>query len=196
MKSKIILAFDTSAAHCAAALLCGDHVTTKVEMMAKGQAERLVPMLDELMAAEGVDWADLTAIAVGVGPGNFTGIRISVALARGLALGLGVPAVGVTGFEAVQAAQDAALPYSVVLDAPRGQFYVQHFGDDIGEAQIVSEVDGPVVRLGDITAEQFVAAVARVGRDKSQQDQPRPKPFYLRGADAAPPSDLPPVILP
>ncbi|MEO8244667.1 MAG: tRNA (adenosine(37)-N6)-threonylcarbamoyltransferase complex dimerization subunit type 1 TsaB [bacterium] len=191
-----ILAFDTSAAHCAAALLCGDRVTTRVEEMAKGQAERLVPMMEELLAASSVDWADLSAIAVGVGPGNFTGIRISVALARGLALGLGVPAIGVTGFEAVQAATTAPPPYSVVLDAPRGQFYVQQFGEPEGEAHIANEVGGPVVRLSDISVDRLVEAIARVGLARSGATQPRPKPFYLRGADAAPPSDLPPAILP
>jgi tRNA threonylcarbamoyladenosine biosynthesis protein TsaB len=68
--------------------------------MARGQSERLVPMLEDLLAEGGVAWRDLDAIGVGIGPGNFTGIRIAVATARGLALGLRVPAVGVTGFDA------------------------------------------------------------------------------------------------
>ena len=92
-----LLAFDTSAAHCAAALLSGDTIlAARSEEMGRGQAERLVPLLQEVLAETGTTWADLTRIGVGIGPGNFTGIRISVATARGLALGLGIPAIGIT----------------------------------------------------------------------------------------------------
>ncbi|SDY73626.1 tRNA (adenosine(37)-N6)-threonylcarbamoyltransferase complex dimerization subunit type 1 TsaB [Citreimonas salinaria] len=98
----LILGFDTSAAHCAAALLRGDTLLARThESMARGQAERLMPMLQDLLDAQGVAWADLAALAVGTGPGNFTGIRIAVSAARGLALGLGIPAIGVSGFEAL-----------------------------------------------------------------------------------------------
>ena len=85
-----------------AALLAGDRVVAcHHEEMKKGQAERLMPMLSEVLADAGVDWGALDAIGVGVGPGNFTGIRISVSAARGLAMSLGVPAVGVSAFEAM-----------------------------------------------------------------------------------------------
>ena len=183
MRPECILAFDTSAAHCAAALLCGTSVVTRVEMMAKGQAERLVPMLDEVLAEAGVDWAALDLIVVGTGPGNFTGIRIAVALARGLALGLGVPAVGVTGFEAVGGGV-------VAIPAPRGQVYVQAHSM---AAQILDAAPEGAVLLTDLPVGDFVAGMARFGRDVGAR--PRPAPFYLRGADAAPSSDPPPVIL-
>ena len=88
-----ILAFDTSAAHCAAALLLPDSLILRLEPMEKGQAERLMPMLEDVLAEGGLAWSDLKALAVGTGPGNFTGIRIAVSAARGLALGLGIPAV-------------------------------------------------------------------------------------------------------
>ena len=88
-----LLAFDTSAAHCAAALLIAGKIHTRIDEMARGQAEHLMPMLEEVLAAHGLAWRDLDAIGVGTGPGNFTGIRISVAAARGLALGLGCPLV-------------------------------------------------------------------------------------------------------
>jgi len=119
----ILLAFDTAAHHCAAALLCGDRMTWQVEPMAQGQAERLFPLLEQLLAEAGLTWAALDGIGVGTGPGNFTGIRIAVAAARGLALGLGIPAIGVTGFEA--AAHGLPRPLTVVLPAPRGQMYRQ-----------------------------------------------------------------------
>ena len=195
----LVLAFDTSAAHCAAALLCGDRIVTRVEMMAKGQAERLVPMLDEVLADEGVVWSDLDALVVGVGPGNFTGIRIAVALARGLALGLGIPAVGVTGLEALAFGRNR--PLTVALEAPRGQAYVQVFGMDVvGSAEIVDTAPVGARRVQDVDLAHFITALAQAGQAKAVTvqeagAQPRPAPFYLRSADAAPASDLPPVIL-
>ncbi len=191
----LVLAIDTSAAHCAAALLCGDRVTVRVEEMAKGQAERLVPMVTELLAAEGFVMADVGLIGVGVGPGNFTGIRISVALARGLALGLGVPAIGVTGFDA---ARTEGAEW-VVLPAPRGQTYAQRVLPEPEAALILEPGEVPggrVAHLADRPVADFVVAIARLAQARAGVAQPRPAPFYLRGADAAPASDPPPVILP
>jgi len=75
----VLLAFDTSAAHCAAAVLAGDAIRVeRREPMARGQAERLMPLLEEVLAEAGLGWHDLDALAVGIGPGNFTGIRIAV----------------------------------------------------------------------------------------------------------------------
>ena len=75
--------------------------------MDRGQAERLLPMLEEMLAEAGVGWRDLDGIGVVTGPGNFTGVRLAVAAARGLALALGIPAVGVTVFEALAAPRRA-----------------------------------------------------------------------------------------
>ncbi len=191
---RLVLAIDTSAAHCAAALLCGDRVAVRVEEMAKGQAERLVPMVTELLEAEGFSMADVGLVAVGVGPGNFTGIRIAVALARGLALGLGVPAIGVTGFDA---ARTEGAEW-VVLPAPRGQVYAQRFLPEPEVALILEpgEVVGRIAHLVDMPVADFVVAIGRLALARAGVAQPRPAPFYLRGADAAPASDPPPVMLP
>ena len=199
MRPEWILAFDTSAAHCAAALLCGDRVVRRHEAMAKGQAERLMVMLEEMLAEAEISWADLSVVGVGTGPGNFTGVRISVAAARGLALGLGIPAIGVTALEA--AAFGASLPVQVVLDARRDEVYVQSFGDiGPGEARLVAAVARPagdVIGHGGVAPKYPIAeAIARISAARVHTPQPRPAPFYLRGADAAPPADSPPVILP
>ena len=79
----VSLAFDTSQAWCAAALVAGSRTVTRIDEMARGQAEHLFGMLEEMLAAEGLVWGDLDVIGVGIGPGNFTGIRIAVAAARG-----------------------------------------------------------------------------------------------------------------
>ncbi len=202
MRPNCILAFDTSAAYCAAALLCDGQVSVKIEAMEKGQAERLMPLLEELLAEVGVVWRDLAAIAVGIGPGNFTGVRISVAAARGLALGLGIPAIGVTRLEAL--AHGLPRPLTVIEDARRGEVYVQSFGaDGAGAARIAKPDDLGLVedlRTGSgcdglPPAMPLVAAMLEIAMGRLGSDQPRPAPFYLRGADAVPPSDPPPVIL-
>ena len=160
--------------------------------MAKGQAERLLPMIQEMMAESGIDWSDISKIKVGTGPGNFTGIRIAVALARGLALGLNVPALGVTGFQA-RAQTISAPDFWVTIPAPRDQIYVQRFG---AVAAVMDRADfdslgAPVFDLTDLTADALALAIAYAAGDG-----PRPAPFYLRAADALPSSDPPPVILP
>lgn len=191
----LILGFDTSAAHCAAALLSGDRlIAARVEPMEKGQAERLVPMLEEVLAEGGVGWRDLAALAVCTGPGNFTGVRIAVAAARGLALGLGVPAIGVTVLEARAAGADG--PVTVVEDARRGEVYVQRFPGGAAHLAQAGAVGGAALGR-DIPPRWPVAeAVARVAAGRLGAPQPRPAPFYLREADAALPSEPPPVILP
>ena len=115
----LILGFDTSAAHCAAALVSGDRVLAAWhDDMSRGQAERIMPLLEEVLKEGGKGWSDLSAIGVGIGPGNVTGIRISVAAARGLALGLGIPAIGVSSFDAI--AQGATTPGLPTVPGPRG----------------------------------------------------------------------------
>lgn len=204
MPPETVLAFDTSAAHCAAALLLPDgRVVLRDEPMDKGQAERLMPLLEELLAEAGIGWRDLTRIAVGTGPGNFTGVRISVAAARGLALGLGIPALGISRLEAL--AHRLPRPVTVIEDARRGEVYVQRFNAQEAEpARLASQgeiladsvVTGSAAGLAALPAAlPLTQAMAEIAAARSLP-QPRPAPFYLRGADATPPSDPPPVILP
>ncbi len=194
-----ILAFDTSGAHCAVAVYWPNGArdpVTHSEEMAKGQAERLLPMIEAMLAGAGLTWADFAAIGVGVGPGNFTGIRISVALARGLSLGLDIPAIGVTGFEARAQGVDLN-DFYVTIPAPRGQIYTQRFGTvQAGELAEQPPQDAPIIPLETLPPAELALAIARVAAMRLGRDNPRPAPFYLRPADAAPPSDPPPVILP
>lgn len=200
MPRKIILAIDTSAAHCAAALLCDGRVMADAfEPMEKGQAEHLMPLLAGVLSAVGLTWSDLDAIAVGTGPGNFTGVRIAVAAARGLALGLGIPAIGVTRLEALAHGQPR--PITVIEDARRGDVYVQTF--DTGTARIMQAVDLPAFAhptTGNAAPDAvpptmpLTHAIAHNAASRTAP-QPRPAPFYLRAADAAPSSMQPPVML-
>lgn len=209
----LILAFDTGGPHVAAALLRGDRALVSVaEPMERGQAERLVDLLSESLASHGLDFADLDAVACGTGPGNFTGVRISVAAARGLALALGIPALGVTRFEAE--ADGKVLPCLVALDARRGESYVQRFGAGaMGPVLLPAAADlpldgcagvaGDAARLSGIadaapplSPEALALAIGRIALTRIGTPQPRPAPLYLRGADAAPPREAPPVLLP
>lgn len=188
-----LLAFDSSAAHCAAALHLGDRMVARVEPMAKGQAERLMPFLEELLADERLVWRDLAAIGVGTGPGNFTGLRIGVSAARGLSLGLDIPAIGVSSFEA--AALGHPRPLTVALPAPRGHLWLQRLTEAGAEAPRlapIAEADGV---LHAPEAEALVRAIAQLAYDRAGTPQPRPAPLYVRPADAAPPRDPAPVLI-
>ena len=135
MPDPTILAFDTSGPHCAAALLMGGKVVaSRHEEMKRGQAERLFPMLDEVMGKVGAVWEELDAIGVGVGPGNFTGIRISVSAARGLALSLGKPAIGVNTFDInFEMVNRPPGRVAAAIPGPRQGVYVQIFQDGLPE---------------------------------------------------------------
>lgn len=204
----LILAFDTSAAHCAAALLLGDQIVAQTyENMTKGQAERLFPLLQDLLHQAGKDWPDLDAIGVCTGPGNFTGVRISVASARGLALSLKIPAVGISKLEAMAyGTKGSSLS---VLDARRGRFYVQSFSNATPQdaPQMIAELDmieradkAEIIHTSgeDIaaltgntkdSAGQIVSAVAQLTAQRFATTTDRPAPLYLRAPDAAPAKD-------
>jgi len=183
--------------------------------MAKGQAERLMPLLAEIMAAGGAALSDLDAIGVGTGPGNFTGIRISVSAARGLALALGIPAVGVTGFETL--GQGAPRPLLAVIDARRDHLYLQRLGDTGAGPELVAldDLEGWAAPGLTVTGDRAEAiarrlgaavhpaarspapAIARIAASRFRDPcLPRPAPLYLRAADAAPARDPGLVMLP
>ncbi|WP_238366785.1 tRNA (adenosine(37)-N6)-threonylcarbamoyltransferase complex dimerization subunit type 1 TsaB [Mesobacterium pallidum] len=194
----MILAFDTSAAYVAAALCDGRSiVATRHEYMARGQAERLLPLLEELLAEAGIGWPDLDAIGVGIGPGNFTGIRISVAAARGLALSLGIPAIGVNAFDAMQ--PDLARAVCPAVPGPRKGAYLRDAKTgDIRLAPVEEMLDlmqDVALATPDPTALPHQIARVAAARLATGQPQPRPAPLYVRPADAAPSSDQPPALL-
>lgn len=97
----LILALNTAEAACDIALVRDDTVLVEAkETMARGQDARLPGLVQELLDAAGVELEDLDRLAIVTGPGSFTGIRIGVAFARGLALALDIPAIGLTSLEA------------------------------------------------------------------------------------------------
>ena len=141
-----LLAIDTAANLCAACLSdaeTGAILGAEVLDIGKGHAEQLMDVIAQAMAEAGAQWPDLTRLAVTVGPGSFTGIRVGVAAARGLALALDLPLTGITTLEALAAETRAAQPDRPVLaalDARRGEIYAQVFGTS-------GEAEGPPVAM-------------------------------------------------
>ena len=184
--------------------------------MAKGQAERLMPLVDEIFTEAGKTAAEVDAIGVGIGPGNFTGLRISVSVVRGLALALARPAIGVSTFEARRFGITGSL--SVIEDARRDEAYLQSFNDQgqADEARLVGlntltprelakQVTGSLGQhIADAYGLIYVApsvmiatAIAHIAETKHAADMqlPRPSPIYLRAADAAPAREYGPRLL-
>jgi len=189
--SGTVLGFDTSGGWIAAAVIGGGRTLAHRHLsMPRGQGEALLPFLAEVLTEADRAWSDLAAIGVGTGPGNFTGIRISVAAARGLALGLGIPAIGVTTFDAL-ALDGPALP--VTVPALRGQTWVR----DPGGTPRLTDAAPPTAIGTDHAppAHPLAVAIARLAEVRRLTPQPRPAPTYLREADAAPASEAPPPLL-
>eukprot|EP01035_Chromulina_nebulosa_P055206 gene55206-75642_t len=153
----IVLAIDTAGVDCSAAVYDGQSRTLLSEVsetLGKGHAERLMAMIDEALAGAGLALEDVTRIVVTTGPGSFTGIRVGVAAARGLALALGVDCVGVSTLAVLAATvpADTPGPVAAAINAHRDEIYVQTFENGM-------PMDEPVVLPRDIF-------VSRVGSEK------------------------------
>jgi tRNA threonylcarbamoyl adenosine modification protein YeaZ len=129
-----ILAIDTALEACSVAVLdTGDPAgfVHESQPMARGHAEALMPMTARVLEAAQLAATELDRIAVTVGPGSFTGLRVGIAAARGLALATAKPAVAVTtfaGFAAPYIAADDSLPVVAAIDARHDHLYIQVFG--------------------------------------------------------------------
>jgi tRNA threonylcarbamoyladenosine biosynthesis protein TsaB len=211
----ILLAIDTSGSLCAASVNDGEaELGRAVIDLGKGHAEHLMKVIGDALAAAKRDYADLQAIAVSVGPGSFTGIRVGVATARGLALALKITANGVSTLEAVATEAAARYPGHAVLAAftsGRGDIQAALY-DNLGNllyapavmdvaratelaaghdaivvgsaAALIGAVEPKLVRAGD-------AVVADIGTYallalRNGIGAEKPKPLYLREPDAKP----------
>jgi tRNA threonylcarbamoyl adenosine modification protein YeaZ len=212
-----LLAIDCAANLCAA---CVYDTEAKQELgrsvldLGKGHAEHLMAAIAEALKAGATDYAGLGAIAVSVGPGSFTGLRVGVSTARGLALALKIPAIGVTTLEALAAEGTKTFPGRAVLaalDAGREEIHaalydrelVQTYGPSVATLSeaVTMAIDADAVLVG-TAAPQIAAAAGRAfdtgpvaatadiatyaGLASAREPGEKPKPLYLRGADAKP----------
>ena len=155
----MLLAFDTSSAACTAALFDGDGacVARREELIGRGHAERLVPMIAELL-----DGRQATGILVGVGPGSFTGIRVGIAAAHGLAIGWNAELEGMSSLALLAAGAAGEGEIAAAVIGGHGELFVQQF--DGATAQPRSELRS----LSPTDAGCFLTAELVVGSGASQ----------------------------
>src|SRR5437660_5681283 len=128
-----VLAMDTALEACSAAVLdTGGGITASESLaMTRGHAEALMPLIARVMSGAGVEFAQLDRIAVTTGPGSFTGLRVGISAARGIALAAGKPAVGLSTLAALAApliAADDGTQVVATIDARHEHIYLQVFG--------------------------------------------------------------------
>jgi tRNA threonylcarbamoyladenosine biosynthesis protein TsaB len=146
-----LLAIDTATEACSAALLIGDRVVERSEIAPRRHAELILPMIEAVLAEAGISRRQIDGIAVGRGPGAFTGVRLAISVAQGLALGLDIPVVPVSSLAAL--AQDVPAeidaPILAVIDARMGEIYAGAFRRGVSGLvePIDSESVGPAGRL-------------------------------------------------
>jgi tRNA threonylcarbamoyl adenosine modification protein YeaZ len=123
-ESDVILAIDTSTAACSAALFesDGECIAHRDEVIGRGHSERLVPMLDELLDGRQAD-----GILVGVGPGSFTGIRVGIAAAQGLAIAWNCELSGMSSLALLAAVDSGDGDVAAAVDGGHGELFVQQF---------------------------------------------------------------------
>lgn len=133
-----ILALDTSTDACSVALATESGVVGLFELAVKTHTQRLLPMIDELLTQEGVQLADLDAIAFGRGPGSFTGLRIGLGVVQGLAYARRLPVIPVSTLTAMAVRHfrhtpDTSRPVLTALDARMGEVYWALFAPESGQ---------------------------------------------------------------
>lgn len=212
-----VLAIDCAASLCAACVYdaaAGLELGRSVLDLGKGHAEHLMAVIADALKTGASDYVGLGAIAVSVGPGSFTGLRVGVSTARGLALALKLPAIGVTTLEALAAEAASAFPGRAVLaalDAGREEIHAALY-DEMSvltygpatatlagavtmasersavlagtAATLIADAAGRTFDIGPRAATADILTYARLAAAKGQGE--RPKPLYLRGADAKP----------
>lgn len=196
----IVLAIDTCLTACSVAVVEDDHVlATASEPMMRGHQERLAPLTREVMRAAGLDFPAIDRIGVTIGPGSFTGLRVGLAFAKGLALALDRPCIGVGSLEALAAGLASDGLRAAVIDAGRGRVFLQIFE---GEAAIVApdslEIATAAARVaelaqgGDLTLTGPGAALlSGVAPGASIIDQAAPSPVVVAKVAARSPTTLP-----
>jgi tRNA threonylcarbamoyl adenosine modification protein YeaZ len=198
----MILVIDTATAACSVALVDGERlIDERHERVGRGHAERLVPMIEALLAGRRPK-----AILVDCGPGSFTGVRVGLAAAHGLAIGWGVPLSGFSSMAAVAAAAGAGCEIAVALEGGHGQLFVQTFGEEVMRPLDTLRSLAPSEAAAAISARRVAgsgasALVAARGWGEAIDALPRaaearllppalrslePRPIYGRAPDAKP----------
>ena len=206
----ILLVLDTAAGDCTAALYDSVQdrlLSSVVETIGKGHAERLLAVIDQALEQAGLTLDAVEKIAVTVGPGSFTGIRVGVAAARGFALSLGIEAAGVSTLSVIGlAAQEnhPGQPVLAAIDARRDEIYAQLFsatGEALTAPRLLGHEEAANLarESGAVVAGSARALLVEGAKVQTDRYPPlfiarlgmgdtalAPSPLYLRGPDAKP----------
>ena len=197
----MIIALDTSTAACTAALFegSGHRIASRDELIGRGHAERLVPMIAEMLGGRTAD-----QIIVGVGPGSFTGIRVAIAAAHGMAIGWGADISGMSSLALLARCGGNEVKIGAAIQGGHGELFVQQFDGATGEPLTELRNLPPEMAAGAIDAELVVGSGARQlvearGWGEAREAWPSaanalklpedlrslpPKPIYARAPDA------------
>jgi len=197
-----LLVIDTATAACSVALLEGATIIAeRHEMIGRGHAERLLPMIEEMLAGRKPG-----AILVDCGPGSFTGVRVGIAAGHGLAIGWQVPLSGYSSMAAIAAAAEETVDVAIALQGGHGQLFVQSFGHDplapLDDLRSLTPVEAAAaVSTGLVLGSGAESLVSARGHGRAADAFPRaadilllpevlrslpPRPIYGRAPDARP----------
>lgn len=216
-----LMVIDTALGLCTAGVFEVDganlvQLGLRSEPMTKGHSERIAGFARDAATGAGVSFAHLDRIGVTVGPGSFTGLRVGLAFAQGLAAALDRPLVGISGLDALAASAGAAPEVAALIDARRGQVYARFWRGGVADgpagalsleaaAGRIATLAGEAVLVGsgaalfaDVAARRIVMALegpapealARLAAAADPALAPA-RPLYLRAPDATPPTRLP-----
>jgi tRNA threonylcarbamoyladenosine biosynthesis protein TsaB len=187
----LTLAFDTATRVATAALVRDDEVLGE-------RVSRAVVVLadaDELLRDAGARQADLTGLAVGTGPGSFTGLRLGLAAARGLSFALDLPVAGVSTLDALAAGAPGALP---VIDAGRREVFTVQGGERVAADPQALELEPGIICVGDGALryrEVLEAAGAEIPPDDDERHVPRARFHAQLAHDFGPAAAVEPLYL-
>jgi tRNA threonylcarbamoyladenosine biosynthesis protein TsaB len=187
----IVLAFDSATSVVTAALardgeLLGERVSRPVSVLEDAEA---------LLSDAGLAPADLDGVAVGIGPGSFTGIRMAIATARGLSLALGIPVAGVSTLRALAAGAPGAVP---VIDAKRREIFTEVDGEPAVLAPLNLQLDPGTLCVGDGAVryrDQLTSRGAEIPPDDDERHVPRARFHALLARDFGPADAVQPLYL-
>lgn len=191
----IVLGLDTTGADCSACVTRDDAVLAYMsEPIGRGHAERLAPMVIEVLASADVTPDDIDRIAVCTGPGSFTGLRVALSFAKGFALPRQTP---VLGFDAlIVTAAETEGPHTVYRDVKRGQVFAARYKAGVADAAPTAITMDAAIRLagdGPLIESQSidVCVMAKLAMTADPSDYPA-NPLYARAPDAKLPGGITP----
>ncbi|OLQ94389.1 tRNA (adenosine(37)-N6)-threonylcarbamoyltransferase complex dimerization subunit type 1 TsaB [Vibrio ponticus] len=171
-----ILALDTSTENCSVALLVDDQVYARSQVAPRDHTKLVLPMVDEVLKEAGVTLAELDALAFGRGPGSFTGVRIGIGIAQGLAFGADLPMIGVSTLEAMAQGTyrvNGATHVAAAIDARMNEVYWGRYSRQENGEWLATDAEcviPPATLCEQIAADELQWTTAGTGWDAYQDE--------------------------